>query len=314
MPYIYQNVRGLRTKLDTISLSLLASDADIVGLTETWLDMDVPSASLGQHNYQLFRRDRNYGRLGTTRGGGCALLVRNGIRVTRIEEFESDTDYVEDIWVRISLKDTTLYLCLLYMSPVNASAMRREMYVNYFSRIRQISQELEVSSKVLIVGDFNLSRIEWQPTNAGLGPIFLDDSITSQEFHCTLSFCDLTQHNSITNPNDTILDLVLSDMDGIAVSRSDISLVPEDAHHPTLVIEIDAHIEYMKPKKCRRFNFRRADYDSINEEIACMDWTFIRAMPLERSVDIFYERIDGFIARHVPVFVGGKKVVYCRGH
>lgn len=35
------NVRGLRTKLAKISSSLMDSDVDIIGMTETWLDSDI---------------------------------------------------------------------------------------------------------------------------------------------------------------------------------------------------------------------------------------------------------------------------------
>lgn len=108
---LYQNVRGLRTKSDCFSLSLLSLNADVVCTTETWLNSDYLSTEYVVDNYQCFRRDRNFSISGTNRGGGCLIAVKNNIRVERLYNFETNLARMEDIWIKITLFDfTDLYI------------------------------------------------------------------------------------------------------------------------------------------------------------------------------------------------------------
>lgn len=42
----YQNIRGFRTKLEQLSMSLATSGADIICLTEAWLRPDILTSEL----------------------------------------------------------------------------------------------------------------------------------------------------------------------------------------------------------------------------------------------------------------------------
>lgn len=55
----YQNVRGLRTKLNEVYLEILNNDFDVIILTETWLNDSISDAEIFDSRYNVFRRDRN---------------------------------------------------------------------------------------------------------------------------------------------------------------------------------------------------------------------------------------------------------------
>ena len=66
----YQNVRGLRTKINELKVNLGTIDFDIVCFTETWLNSEFFDAEICGENFLLFRKDRNYSLSNTSRGGG----------------------------------------------------------------------------------------------------------------------------------------------------------------------------------------------------------------------------------------------------
>lgn len=111
---VYQNVRGLRTKLNEFNVIMGASDADIVFITETWLNDGFLDSELPLDMYKIFRRDRDYHSSNTTLGGGCLIAIKNQFVVTRLDEYETKQNSIEDIWLKIDLYDEHLYVCLVY--------------------------------------------------------------------------------------------------------------------------------------------------------------------------------------------------------
>lgn len=66
----YQNVRGLRTKLNLLRYSTFIFDYDILIFTETWLNNCFCSSELGLVNLNIFRSDRD-----TNTSGVIAYVV-----------------------------------------------------------------------------------------------------------------------------------------------------------------------------------------------------------------------------------------------
>jgi exonuclease III len=76
---LYQNVRGLNTKIDTFFTNILSCQNDVILLTETWLNDNVLSSEIFNDQYRVFRSDRKTGR-----GGGVLSAFR---QVLRVHEF-----------------------------------------------------------------------------------------------------------------------------------------------------------------------------------------------------------------------------------
>lgn len=95
----YQNTRGLRTKKDEFSTNILNSTVDFHCITETWLKDDFFTSEYIDNSYISYRRDRDYSKTKTTRGGGCWIFHKAGIHSVRRYDLESDIDFVEDLWI-----------------------------------------------------------------------------------------------------------------------------------------------------------------------------------------------------------------------
>lgn len=117
--------------------------------------------------------------------------------------------------------------------------------------------------------------MKWRLSDVGvLTPNITENCNKATEIENMISYGNLRQYNSITNKDENILDLVLSsDPDtAIKVTGSDEDLVSIDEYHPPLEITLEEKLEYMTVINHRKYNFRRANYDSICNELDHTDW------------------------------------------
>lgn len=298
----YQNTRGLRTKMNEFSLNLASSDEDIICLTETWLHSGFLSSEYFINNYKSYRRDRDYESTGTTRGGGCWIIHKSSLISNRVSSFESNIDFVEDVWIEIAQPTGRLLLCTVYITSM---VYRSNLYEQFFDKVRHNLASIDSHDRVLIVGDFNLSEITW--TKNSDGGITFDNliSLESHELINLMNYGKLSQYNPITNNrNSGILDLVLSTdhFSSIEVRQTNQCLVPEDDYHPTLEITVKDPIGFMiSDESFKKLNFRKANYEQISAELEQIDWNFLQNSDISTGVDKFNEIINSIIERNVPV-------------
>lgn len=297
----YQNTRGLRTKYEEFMTNCANIDADIVCLTETWLNSNFFESEYLIDKFVSYRRDRDYTRTGTVRGGGCWIFHKTQFKSTRIRSFESDIPFVEDIWLEFSLHSAKLYLCNVYITSMSG---RSSLYERFFDKVRQNLAQLNSEDRIIIVGDFNLSEITWSLNSNGQMENSEGISTDSSDLINLINFGNLKQHNAISNFRSEILDLVLSngsDSD-LIVTRSDQWLVTEDSYHPTLDIEFNEPLQLMESNESyKKFNFRKADYDRICLELESINWNFIDNSNLTQSVEKFYKIVDNIIEKYTPL-------------
>ncbi|KAL0839920.1 hypothetical protein ABMA28_016536 [Loxostege sticticalis] len=112
-----------------------------------------------------------------------------------------------------------------------------------------------------------------------------------------------TQYNCIYNTSGKILDLLISNVT-LTVRASADPLLPPDLHHPPFISVVNMHQMYepMKKRPRTKYNFYKADFDSINLKIENYDWSGLLAgLPSEQCVDTFYNTIDNIIKQHAPL-------------
>ena len=82
------NARSIVNKKNELNIMVEDIDPHIIGITESWANIDLTDAELGLSGYVMFRRDR-IGR----RGGGVILYVKESIQADEIKlEREADCD------------------------------------------------------------------------------------------------------------------------------------------------------------------------------------------------------------------------------
>ena len=89
------NARSIVNKKNELKIMVEDIDPHIIGITESWANIDITDAELGLTGYVMFRKDR-IGR----RGGGVILYVKESIQAYEIK-LERGADCDEAIWCKI---------------------------------------------------------------------------------------------------------------------------------------------------------------------------------------------------------------------
>jgi exonuclease III len=127
---LYFNARSLSNK--TKELQTLASNIDIIAVTETWLKPDILNCELLPGNdFAIHRQDR----VGRS-GGGVMLAVRNTMLSIRRKDLESEN--AEIVACEIRLESKKKFLFLAFYRPPNTD----------INHIKELKKSLHLAIKV----------------------------------------------------------------------------------------------------------------------------------------------------------------------
>lgn len=60
-------------------------------------------------------------------------------------------------------------------------------------------------------------------------------------------------------------------------------------------------------RQIRRYNYRKADYGSINETIKSIDWNYLMEYSTDVAMELFYKRLDTIIEKFTPKAIFKRK-------
>jgi hypothetical protein len=83
--------------------------ADIITVSESWLDDSIPDYEIDLPDYQLYRKDR------TRHGGGVLVYVHDTISVTRRVDLEHDD--IETLWLELQMDNGRVLIGTYYRPP-----------------------------------------------------------------------------------------------------------------------------------------------------------------------------------------------------
>ena len=146
------NARSVCNKLPELHHLLYYENWQVVVITETWLNSNIPDGLLDpSHRYHIFRCDRN-----VRRGGGVCVLVNRELNAVNVDISECHSD-VELLCIDIIRCKANCRLVAVYRSTDNTQQSDK------FTK--QLVQCIEsvccVSWPCFVVGDFNAPTIDW---------------------------------------------------------------------------------------------------------------------------------------------------------
>lgn len=172
----YQNVRGLRTKLDNFRNNITLFNADLYGITESSCNESIQDAEIIPRGYKILRCDRADGR----KQGGALLVAsqRFEIRAVTMLDASINSCVFELVCATVHLYNRFLFLCCVVYIPPGST---ENEYMNLFQIIEKLCNRYR---QIIVIGDFNLYSC---PVNI------------SNYYECFLSYCEFTQSNSVPN-------------------------------------------------------------------------------------------------------------------
>ena len=141
---MYINIRGLKSKVESLKEILIDENLEIDGLTETMLDeADV----IDIEGYTVHRNDRN------GNGGGVLLAVKIDLKGLIVQECK-DSEEVESLWMSVGNTKMNLRMGIVY-NPQESRTKKNKLKKVYQSIEREVKKAKEKKQSVLLMGDFN---------------------------------------------------------------------------------------------------------------------------------------------------------------
>ena len=298
---LYQNTRGLRTKLVEFKQNLYANNPDILCVTESWLKSTIYDHELVDLNqYTVFRRNRETIVGAKSDGGGVFIAVKNKLSAVLLPEFQSGA---EDLWISIKLEgNKVLLVCCVYLPPNDNGA-----YACFSSKLNSLP--IRDEHILLVCGDFNVPSAGWVQAEDGhyLEPFNVEPKYSL--LLDTFLFHNLLQFNCVFNNNNRLLDLILCNKFRISeISQCTNPLVPEDVHHPCIEFLFDSCLQKPLEFGCNTYlDFKNANFEIINQQIENIDWNLIfHNKSLNSCLDIFYDKIENIIKENIRTYSKNK--------
>ena len=266
---IHSNIRSIRNKLEFIKNNLL--DFDILCFTETHLDASIDSNSLSLSNaYDApYRKDR------TNHGGGLLIYLSTNIisqRMTNLEIY-----WNESIWIKIKQKSESFLLGVLY-SPKTSD-------VKFFEQLNlNIEAALEISKRVIIVGDFN------------------DDLLNDNKHYLKDVLLINSLQNIVNEPTreQALLDPILVPLDCTVLDKGVFNMPSLISDHRAPFITVPFDYPVSSSYKGLVWIYRRGDYQQLKEKIEHFNWNFIRESPIHEIAELFENAFLGIVKECIP--------------
>lgn len=270
----YQNSRGLNTKIVDFSLSLLASDYDVITLTETWLRSNVDSCELFGNAYCVYRCDRSPLNSNFNRGGGVLIAVKSTFSSQRIELTVCNN--LEIVIVRLVINRKVLFILCLYIP----SGSPRITYDSFLSALNTFFSETRIGDNDLIMlcGDFNIPHCTWLPHGDISNVLVPSGRDSDTEFLNSILSHGLFQINHVRNFMGVILDLCfLNTFDDVCVTVNTFPLVSIDKFHkPFEVFLYFPESSQLIQHQCS-YDFKLTNFVNLNQFFANLTWNSLFA-------------------------------------
>ena len=312
----YQNVQGLipfkdlslkqpsidKTKIHELNTYISQNRPDIVILNETWLKKCIHNHEIiKDKSYEIFRNDRSQ----TTHppdpndpkkfrkfGGGVLIAIRLDIQAD-IKPL-STRKGAEMKAIEITINDKKYIFCTAYRvgtlgEPNHTSIINT---LKTFYKVRQ-------PRKIFLIGDLNLSTVSW--------PVSEDSEISSKIERLFIdSFFELGLDQCITDPTHIkgrTLDLLVTNYSSCISNLkvfSDKYLCKSD--HYLVTFQVNANVKYNKTPKRKILNFKKANWDALNNDLSIVNWNAILdCLEPELAWRAFKHVLSVLVHKHIPV-------------
>uniref|UniRef100_A0A914MHN2 Endonuclease/exonuclease/phosphatase domain-containing protein n=1 Tax=Meloidogyne incognita TaxID=6306 RepID=A0A914MHN2_MELIC len=203
---LYYNCQSIKNKIHELDLEISQQNPDILFLTETWINSSenpllyLKSASL----FQIIIENRNQSY--KSRGGGVAMLIKNGISFRHVKR--KKIAGIDTIAIDVSTNRFKYYIRLvLVYRPPSISNQSTQSLIKVLQKISE--------GNVVIIGDFNFNKsyVNWHDftANNSIGKEFLEFTLNFQYSNLIL---DSTHYKG------SVLDLLLTNNSSCITSPS----------------------------------------------------------------------------------------------
>ena len=247
------NINGLLHKLNVLKVLLEETNFDILAVTETHLQANIPDDKVKIENYDLLRRDRK-----TDNGWGGVIVYHkellNGIEYKTMNESD-----LEMIWLECNVKSQKFLVSCVYQPP-----QEHRTFLEKFENIIR-----EVTSKrrnVIILGDLNIDMLEENQASAPIRNQFNNLLNTHYLYNA------ITKPTRITENSKTLIDHIIIPNTCKHKINNAHSVDPAISDHHLIFCSFSAILIKEKPIFKTIRNYKNIDKDRLKNDINSVPW------------------------------------------
>ena len=287
------NIRSMVNKTNLINQHLSSSDIDLLFLTESWLTPKIPDCMVCPPGYDIVRHDRQDP--SKSKGGGVCVLYKSFLNVKEIRSNICDDNKYEYVCIDLYDGKSPIRFCCLYIPPT--SSLNNKITINACNTIYSLLSPLTPG---YIFGDFNLPKINWHvptcPENDPPHNSFLNFCLSNNLIQCIYE---------TTHQKGNVLDLLLCNPLGLTnlLTVSINSPLTSSCDHCLISFSIRIKNYTKKFPKTTYRNFKKANFDQINNELSNQNWNnlYIHNDNTQTIYNNFILILHNVIEQFIPV-------------
>ncbi len=256
---------------------------DLILLTETWLKPETPNSFFDCYrDYQIYRKDRP----GETKGGGVAILAKNGMICS--EMFLPHGFSNSDVLIlRVKCKAGLDTIIVNWYRPNVTNVDALEILE---STLRNLST---YSCPVIFAGDLNLPGVDW--TNLYASPTHSQDKFL-QKF-CEYGYAQKVEENT---RGENILDVVLCNEPNLIMNVA-VSAPLANSDHSVVQFQIKTDVCFKANDDQPKRDWAKANFLGIAVELELTNWNSLFAnKDVDEMYTTFLEKCTEFCEVFVP--------------
>ncbi|KAK3099985.1 hypothetical protein FSP39_012969 [Pinctada imbricata] len=253
----------------------IASDFDVICVTETHLDSNVPNSDVTIDGYDIIRQDRS------AHGGGILVYISTNLYVNRLHPIESNNEDFEYVWLEVKSKRDKFLLCIAYRPPSQIDAFWTEFE-------HSIDTASDINPKLVIVGDLNVDLL-------------------TESSHKLNNIMNIYQLNNVIDTPTRIGPTRQSLLDPVLIRECSFcfsEVIPIErtiSDHNATVIDLIFELENRKCYKRKVWCYESGDYVSLNEEIQQFDWSELLSVnDIDDACLKFTDKFLALINKYIP--------------
>ena len=250
-------VPAQHSKLDEIYSSLAIDNSfDVISLSETWLNENIPNDAIVLDSYAIFRKDRN------RHGGGVMAYVKHVLPCTTCEDVSVTS---EMLCLNLKLLHKKCLLCICYRPP-GQNAEQITVFLEDVQNVIDYSfyKQFDV---LIIMGDLNDRCSHW------------NDNRQRSELNTKLK--DLVALNNLTQlinepthytgHSAYLLDVIITDAP-YNVLHSGVLNGICNLHHRPVYAKFNFKQVVHSSHNREMWHYKNGDYEGLNNELSNFGW------------------------------------------
>ena len=283
------NAQSLKNKMAEFNLTVKNKNPQIISITESWGKDWVKDGIFELDGYTMYRNDRK-----GAKGGGTILYINNKIeqracRPLSSKEFESSS------WCWINETGGKKILVGSIYRSTSSSQNNNDLLLELLDKACEIAGD----NRLLILGDFNIPKVDWanRITLDGAKPI--DDKVL-EKANDNFLFQHVKQDTRFRNNESSLLDLVFTKEEE-DVKNIEILQPLGNSDHGIVVGDFVCEWKSRIVRKPRR-QYHLGNYEKIEEGLNKIDWLEeFRNKNVQECWNIFKSKLESLIDEHIPM-------------